>query len=168
MLQCVFLKVSAICCSSSASISFLKYFSEANFNSLNVPILGKPITDVCIIPSKYIFLISLIIIGVPHSEKYIKIRVVHSFKLWSALIFDCKITFLFPAHAFLLSLLSHKYPVRHCCIHCSGLLIPGFSLDTAFSLLPAGFSRQICPGHKSYSRASSLPWEWKQNRDSYR
>ena len=31
--------------------------------------------------NKYIFLISLIIIGVFHSEKYIKIRVVHSFKL---------------------------------------------------------------------------------------
>ena len=35
-----------VCSSSSTEISFLKYFSRANFNSLFLPILGNPATDV--------------------------------------------------------------------------------------------------------------------------
>ena len=34
--------------SSASEISFLKYFSDANFSSRFFPILGKPITDVFI------------------------------------------------------------------------------------------------------------------------
>ena len=47
--QCVFRSLRASFKSFSAPVSFLKYFSDANFNSLNVPTLGNPITDVFIL-----------------------------------------------------------------------------------------------------------------------
>ena len=56
--QCVTRSSFPVCSNSFSEISFLKYFSEANFNSRKVPILGNPITDVCILSSLSSYLLS--------------------------------------------------------------------------------------------------------------
>ena len=55
--QCISRKPFATCSNSSVEISCLKYFSDANFNSRNLPTLGKPITELFILIPPFHFLV---------------------------------------------------------------------------------------------------------------